>query len=181
MTELELSVLGLLRRRGLITAYRIRAEFQESPSTYWSGSAGAIYPLLKRLEADGLVTGRREARGSRHRRPLTITPAGEESLRRELAQPVDLPLASAVFDAVRARAFSLGVLSVDERLEFVRSARRSLEEHARQASEYLQEGAAEEDRFAYMAARGALLAARARLTWIEELERYVEDLRSLET
>lgn len=174
-TELELAVLGLLWRLGPITAYRVRAEFRDSPSTYWSASAGAIYPLLRRLEAEGLVKGRREARGSRHRRLLTITPAGEAALRRELQQAVDLPLASAVFDAVRARVFSLGVLSADERLEFVRSARRSLEEHARQAEDYLQERTAEEDPYAHLAARGALLTARARLTWMAELERHCLD------
>lgn len=177
VTELELAVLGLLWRRGPITAYRIRSEFRESPSTYWSASAGAIYPLLRRLESEGLVKGRREERGSRHRRSLTITRAGKGVLRRQL-QRVDLPLASAVFDAVRARVFFLEVLSPDERLEFVRSAKRSLEEHERQARDYLETRTAGEDRFALLAARGALLTARARVTWMEEIERYVLDLCS---
>jgi DNA-binding PadR family transcriptional regulator len=52
---LEGCVLGILWERGPCTAYAARKVLRESPSPYWSGSAGAVYPLLARLEGRRLV------------------------------------------------------------------------------------------------------------------------------
>jgi hypothetical protein len=58
-SELEGVVLGHLWKRGPCTTYSIRKELLQSPSSHWSASAGAIYPLLARFEERGLVRSRK--------------------------------------------------------------------------------------------------------------------------
>ena len=65
LTELEGAVLSEIHHRGHRTAFQVRRAFQTSPSIEWSGSAGAVYPAIRRLAAAGLllstpiVTGRK--------------------------------------------------------------------------------------------------------------------------
>src|ERR1700744_1955562 len=67
LTELEGTLLGAIEKRGPLTGYRLRRMFLDSPSLEWSGSAGAIYPAIRRLAKAGLLrAGRvRDARGGR--------------------------------------------------------------------------------------------------------------------
>src|SRR5215470_17811250 len=67
LTELEGCVLGMIALRGPCTPYAVRREFQESPSQYWSASAGAVYPLVVRMLRRRLVHAQRkpeEGRGA---------------------------------------------------------------------------------------------------------------------
>jgi DNA-binding PadR family transcriptional regulator len=79
LTELEGAVLSEIHDRGHHSAFQVRRAFQRSPSTEWSGSAGAVYPAIRRLAGRGLVhsevlpTARRASR-------LTLTTQGVEAL-----------------------------------------------------------------------------------------------------
>ena len=75
MTELETFALGVVWLRGPCTAYLVRRELRASP--------GAIYPLLRRLEEEGLIRAKSQAWGDRGKQELSITPRGIEALRRE--------------------------------------------------------------------------------------------------
>lgn len=55
LTELEGAILGVLRQAAGLTPYAVRRVFLESLSAEWSGSAGAVYPAIKRLASDGLL------------------------------------------------------------------------------------------------------------------------------
>jgi hypothetical protein len=46
LSELEAAVLGLVWSDGPCTAYAVRRTVQNSLSTQWSGSAGAVYPVV---------------------------------------------------------------------------------------------------------------------------------------
>jgi len=63
MTELEGAILGLLRAGKEVTRYAVRRQFEISRSAEWSGSAGAIYPAIQRLQAAGLVGARKQKDG----------------------------------------------------------------------------------------------------------------------
>lgn len=76
MTELEGAILALLGTDGPMTAYAVRKVFLDSPSSFWSGSAGAIYPALKRMEKAGLVQSEDATRGHRAASALSLTPEG---------------------------------------------------------------------------------------------------------
>lgn len=80
LTELEGAALALVAREQALTAYEIKEWFRRSPSSYWSGSAGAVYPLMKRLETAGLVAGTDESRSNRPRRVFRLTAPGEAAL-----------------------------------------------------------------------------------------------------
>jgi DNA-binding PadR family transcriptional regulator len=58
LTELEGAILGAIRQLGAATGYRLRRAFLDSPSLEWSGSAGSIYPAIRRLaEANYVCAG----------------------------------------------------------------------------------------------------------------------------
>jgi len=170
LSELESAALGHVWKHGPCTAHAVRTLFQGSPSSYWSASAGAIYPLLSRLEKRGLVSAREEARGSRKRRLLTVTERGRRALEGWLTSGVDPSIAAAVFDAVRTRVFFLGAVPAGERRRFLRSARRELERHLALVEGDVEAARLAGERYRVLGARGAWHTAKARLAWVEEME-----------
>jgi len=83
------AVLGLLTYAPL-SGYDIRRIYAQSLGNFWSESYGAIYPILKRLEDEGLATREVErGEGKPDRNVYTITDLGREEMHRWLAQPPD--------------------------------------------------------------------------------------------
>src|SRR5690349_10336586 len=82
------ALLGLLRQ-GPSSGYDIRRMFTQTPMGTFSDSPGAIYPALKRLEAQGLIRGRIESSaGLRRRKVFRLTAAGTSTLEAWLNAPV---------------------------------------------------------------------------------------------
>lgn len=101
LTEVEGAILSEIAHRGNATAFRVRRAFKASPSVEWSGSAGAIYPAIKRLRVRGLLSGH-ETGDSRATVRLSLTSEGEEAM---LAWACDPGRASSVgIDPFRLRA-----------------------------------------------------------------------------
>lgn len=101
LTELEGGALGVIEGRGAATAYQVKEWFARSPSSYWSGSAGAVYPLMQRLEDKGLLASRNVSETRRPRREYTLIPAGQAAFR---AWMLDTDQASdAGYDPLRTR------------------------------------------------------------------------------
>lgn len=65
--SLRLALLALLEAEPA-TAYELAARFDGSSARLWRAGQSQIYPELKRLEAEGLVSGVSESRGSRARK-----------------------------------------------------------------------------------------------------------------
>jgi DNA-binding PadR family transcriptional regulator len=83
------AVLGLLMYASL-SGYDIRRIYADSLGNFWSESYGAIYPILKRLEEEGLATREVEHQtGKPDRNVYTITELGREEMHRWLAHPAD--------------------------------------------------------------------------------------------
>lgn len=55
LTELEGAILTEIGHRGNATSFKVRRAFELSPSTSWSGSAGAVYPAIRRLTEAGQI------------------------------------------------------------------------------------------------------------------------------
>lgn len=53
LTELEGAILSEIHHCGSDTAFAVSRAFRKSPSLEWRGSAGAVYPAIKRLIAGG--------------------------------------------------------------------------------------------------------------------------------
>jgi DNA-binding PadR family transcriptional regulator len=167
LTELEGAVLGLLRRGGEGTAYSVRRVFLTSPSPHWSGSAGAIYPLIARLVRERLLAVRRSARGRRRSSIYTPTPRGLRALRSWLQPPWPPEVTGVPADPLRTRIELVGALTPAERSRFVREAIESVHVHVEAVSRDLARRRESGDRLAELADLGALAALRARVKWLE--------------
>jgi DNA-binding PadR family transcriptional regulator len=166
MTELESCVLGVVWQEGPLTAYEIAKPFAESQSSYWSGSAGAIYPLVKRLEEKGLVRGDVTQWNSRKKRTFTITDEGLAELRTWLSPPFPDSAGAASFDPIRTRLSFLEALPKRTRRRFLDDAERVIREQLAILEEF---EAAERDRGAHLSAItavGAVFELQARLEWL---------------
>jgi PadR family transcriptional regulator AphA len=83
-------LLGLLSL-GPMTGYEMRHTMERSTAKFWSESFGQIYPALKSMVKDGLVTVEEKTGGGRAKKIYKLTAAGERRLRQWLqieAKPV---------------------------------------------------------------------------------------------
>ena len=170
-TELEGAVLGVLRERGPCTAYAVRRVFLDSPSPYWSGSAGAIYPLMKRLQRLGRIVSRTGSTGRRPSRLYQLTAAGERAFRVWLRPPWPAVVTGVPADPLRTRVSFLGALSAPERSRFLKAAIDRIEPHLRDQEKDLSRHRREGNIFETAVARGAIASLKARRRWLRETAR----------
>jgi DNA-binding PadR family transcriptional regulator len=168
LTELEGCVLGLVWESKRMTPYAIRRVFQESPSPHWSGSAGAIYPLVRRLQNGGLLRSREDYTGQRRRELYEVTAKGVRALRRWIGPALVETFAAIPVDPLRLRVRFLGVLNSSQRADLLRRTERELRDQVKEAERGCREHDPDADAFSYLLARGVLRASRARLAWIRE-------------
>jgi PadR family transcriptional regulator AphA len=79
-------ILGMLSI-GRNTGYDIKQFVDKTTRHFWAASYGQIYPELRRLEAQGLVTGTPEPSGGRARTVFELTEDGWAALREWLEDP----------------------------------------------------------------------------------------------
>jgi len=166
-SELEACVLGLVWKEGPCTPYQIHQRMAASPSPHWSGSAGAIYPVFRRLEERGWIETKPVRQGRREAKQCRVSPAGRAALRRWLAPPVPEWVAELSIDPLRLRVRFLGVLPRAKQLEFLDQARAALRASLAFFEEDIPRRA--DDPFSYAMARGAWHVTRARLEWLDEV------------
>ena len=81
-TRTELAVLGLLAWSGESSGYELHTRARGSVGFIWAPARSQLYAVLKRLAADGLVSGRRVEQSDRpDKRLFRITAAGTDTLR----------------------------------------------------------------------------------------------------
>ena len=73
-------VLGMLNW-GPRTGYEIKQLVDRSTRFFWAASYGQIYPELKRLGEQGLVSGKDDPGSARNRKVYRLTPRGRGALR----------------------------------------------------------------------------------------------------
>src|SRR5215469_2976786 len=129
LSEIEACVLGVISVEGPATPYAIRKVFLDSPSPQWSGSAGTIYPLIKRLRGRRLILSEDFRTGKRHGRKISLTRAGARALKQWLATPVPDWVAGVPPDPLRTRVRFLAACSRKMQREFLASAYRQAREH----------------------------------------------------
>jgi len=83
----QFAVLGLLTIEPM-SGYDLRKHFHESLSYFWSESNGQIYPTLKTLAVNRLITlASTKQTGKRPRQKYALTRAGRKQLQQWLAMP----------------------------------------------------------------------------------------------
>jgi len=171
LTELEGCALGLIWESGSCSIYAVRKVFMNSPNPYWSGSAGAIYPLVRRLEGRGLLGSREGYTGERRRILYVLTAAGLRSLRAWLGPRLPDWSVTIPVDPLRARIRFLGALKRQERAAFLANAERQLVAQIKDARTKYRSHDPGQDPFRYLVPRGVAMIAQARLAWIREAAR----------
>jgi DNA-binding PadR family transcriptional regulator len=177
LTELEGCVLGLVWSRGPCTAYVVLKVFLDSPSPYWSGSAGAVYPLLARLEGRGLVRAQAHSVGRRASRRFVLTPRGQRVLERWLGPPLPAWILGIPMDPLRTRMGFLGALPAQKRVLFLAEAERQARVHLGNARKEMADTRTAGDPYDQFVSRGAVASLEARLTWLSGARRRLGRIR----
>jgi PadR family transcriptional regulator, regulatory protein AphA len=82
-------LLGVLNW-GPRTGYEIKQLVDRSTRFFWAASYGQIYPELKRLEGQGLISGESEPRGGRSRNVYSLTDRGRAELSAWMKRPPEI-------------------------------------------------------------------------------------------
>lgn len=124
LTELEGAVLSEIHHRHNRTAFKVRRAFQTSHSIEWSGSAGAVYPAIRRLVAAGLIESQAITTG-RKGSALSLTPLGIAAMEDWIRDPVRAT--SVGVDPFRLRAGLWATLDPSRRQETLQRLRTEVE------------------------------------------------------
>lgn len=168
VTELEGCVLGIIGNKGPCTPYVVRKEFQQSTTAFWSGSAGAIYPLIARLVSQELIKEASPADDARGSKFYILTADGKKILRQWLYQPTSPTVFGTPPDPLRNRIEFLGFLPAQKRESFLAKVKATVEEHLAVVIRESEE-CDQSNYFDYLSTRGTVLAMRAKLEWIAEI------------
>jgi DNA-binding PadR family transcriptional regulator len=177
LTELEQCVLGVIWRDGPMTAYEIAALFSASLSPYWSGSAGAIYPVVARLRERGLVRGKLAAWNGTRKTILSVSPKGIETLRAWLTPPLPPQAAMPSFDPLRTRMFFIEVLEPDEQDALLLDAEHVVGDELQLVQQSLADTAASGAFTEHLGALGVQHELEARLRWVSAVRQLLQARR----
>jgi PadR family transcriptional regulator AphA len=90
LNKTSLAILGILSR-GPQTGYDVKKIFTTIAGHFWQASYGQIYPLLKKLNSQGLVKHQIKKPNRRLAKNIySLTAQGKERLRQWLRSPVDI-------------------------------------------------------------------------------------------
>jgi PadR family transcriptional regulator, regulatory protein AphA len=88
VNKTKYAILGMLIEQPL-SGYEIKQEMLETTAHFWQESDASIYPMLKTLESEGLVTSHSEFVGKRARNIFEVTDAGKQEFEQWLALPAE--------------------------------------------------------------------------------------------
>jgi len=171
LTELEGAALGIIWLNSPCTPYQVRKVFERSPSPHWTGSAGAIYPMIRKLELAWLITSQRHKVGRRIGRRYSMTPAGSRALQKWLQRAITEKTIGVPLDALRTRIRFFAALPPSARMKLIGKIEKQLAKHIKTVRAECRRRRISGDIFSYLAMRGALLALQARRVWLQEVRR----------
>lgn len=159
MTELEGAILTEISACRNNTAFKVRKSFEQSLSSEWSGSAGAIYPAIRRLVAAGYIaaTAAKDGRGTK---TLTVTESGMAAHRNWMRDCVTAIDIGADSFRLRARLWS----TLPDREKTILSEK--LIRHLQNSLQSLASFDPSEDPLGQIAIDIAIELQKARLRWV---------------
>jgi DNA-binding PadR family transcriptional regulator len=173
LTDNEGGLVALVARKGPLSAYQIDKEFSASPIFTFNTSKGKLYPLIERLVARGVLSGRHVAEDRRGTQLYSCTEAGREALRAWVA--TFRPEHALPPDPLRRKLLALALLGREEQLAWVSTARANL---ARRLEEVEGFDAEAEGPFGALARDNARESLRVRIAWLERLEVRIREDRA---
>ena len=166
LSELEGVCLGIVRKNDPCTAYRVRLELKEAPSSHWRASAGSVYPLLARIEEEGFIETTSDKQDGRGRKYMTVSKQGRAALKKWLLAGTDPELIASVTDPIRSRMFFLDLLGASQQVRYIDTLIEAVESYLVETSDHLENVSEADDQYAYLGALGAVKITAARLEWL---------------
>jgi DNA-binding PadR family transcriptional regulator len=170
LSHLAYIVLGVVADEQPCSGYTVMKTFQRSSSTYFSGSAGAIYPLLERLTKAKLLSVSTQEAGTRNRHSYTVTKKGMAALDAWLASPVPDEEVAFTVDLMRTRVIFFARLTKSERMKFVKDCRAQLKARIKATQERIASGEGLTP-FDVASLKSVLIVDEARLAWLAVVEK----------
>jgi len=169
---LKYAILGLLDQRDM-TGYDLSVEFESALNEFWYAQHAQIYPELKRLLAEGMVTCTEVTSGTALKKKVySLTDAGRADFLDWLACD-DEELEHTPKNTFRLRVFFSSRMPAERRIELLEhrlTLHRERLEHLRQNQRKF-DGmpAADTDAFGdYLVLMGAIMREEMNCSWLEE-------------
>lgn len=164
LTDHEGTVLSLIHRIQPATAYQVWTIYAESPVSNFNTSKGKIYPMIARLVEWGLLRSEKVETDGRGTERLWCTPEGEQALLKWVKQikPTHLLLE----DPLRTKVQSFYLLSPDEQIDWIISAKDQLNGRLELLDEY---GASVTVPYQDFVHDNAVRSTRARIAWLDRM------------
>lgn len=158
------------------SGYDVCKEFASTPIGSFTDSPGAIYPALRKLEANRLIAGRVAAAGTRRpKRLFRLTAKGRQTLEERLRAPVTRQDVIWHLDELMIRfVYVEEVLGRNEALEFSRSLQREVEAFAVEFAAYVDQVREGQSLMARLALENGLESYRQQLRWAQKAVRSLE-------
>lgn len=171
MGVLRYAILGLLNRRDM-TGYDLTKEFQASLSEFWSAKHSQIYPELRALADEGLVTWQVAISGTVLEKKLySITEQGKKELHRWQCSDAAIPALPK--DEFKLRLFFSDSVSPEQRIRMLENQliqhREKLAHLKKNAEQFSGSPPADACEFSdYLVYLGAVSREQAACEWLEK-------------
>lgn len=164
LTDNEGAFLALVLRIQPATAYQLSRVYEESPVSNFNTSKGKIYPMIRRLAAQGLLEKRPVEGDARGTEVLLCTDAGREAVRSwvRAIRAGHLLLE----DPLRTKVQSLDLFDREERIAWIVEVKNALHEKLRELEDY---GRNVTVPFHDLVHDNAVSALRGRMDWLDRL------------
>jgi DNA-binding PadR family transcriptional regulator len=172
----KFAILGLLFDKPR-SGYEMRQFMLESTDHFWQESDASMYPMLKLLEQEGLITGKSEFVGKRERKLFEITQSGKDEFLAWMAKPAEKENRRSEF---LLKIFLGATVSKEEIIKQLALRQQKLQE-SKKRFESIEAGTLAEVAdehphkiFWHMALRYGVISVDAELQWLEECLKILE-------
>ncbi|MBN2898010.1 MAG: PadR family transcriptional regulator [Clostridia bacterium] len=178
MRALKYAILGLLNRRPM-TGYELSKEFNFELAEFWYANHSQIYPELKKLHTEGLVTYDVEISGDiLETKRYTITEQGQKDFMQWLHK--DEKLQRTPKNPFRLRMYFSNYLDTETRVQMLENQKmqhvKRLNALKKTCEQYPETPPKDSDRFGdFLVLRGAITREEQVLAWLDECIGYCKE------
>ncbi len=175
LTTFNLATLCMINREPR-SGYDIHKEFGSTPIGQFTDSPGAIYPALRKLEANGLITARIDRAGTlKPRRMFRLTAKGKRAIKERLKAPITRRDVIWHLDDLMIRfVYAEEILGFNASLEIARNYRREIKAFTREFSAYVRDVGEGLNLMARLALENGVESYQQQLRWSERAVRSLE-------
>ena len=164
-TTLDFIILGLIQENNL-SGYKIRKTFEDTALGNFGGSPGTIYPALKRLETNHLISKQILRQGNKSE--FSITPLGLHHLKTWLEQaPSEEEVKKNPELLVLKFAFMSPMIGTDRQIQFLDQMKKELKNYLLELQDYYENEKEGMPLTGQLAFEQGLMAYRSNIDWCE--------------